>query len=352
MGTVALILSAIFGVFFVYGLIYTIAQPRESGKGTVRHPKAYAYIGSICGLLFLIPSVICAFQTDGDVYASIGFLAFAFLSVILVINYMTAKIIYDDYTFTYTDFFGRSFRYDYSEIESLDENSMDVVLRVGKKKISVDMMSRGFADFLRTANKGYRRHHKRGIPPPDREKDIFRGNIKGTDELILGYSIGSVVILIVVAFLIALPFIEYDESDTELRETSFVSYRYHNNDIYFMASDGFEYSIRNYDDSTDIASVIALCDSGESLNAYCRKVNPKHGDDYYNLRALKIGDEFILTFDETNRLEQNSNMFGIPFAIGFLVYWGITVVMTVLVGRNPRKYKKLVPLFFKKTQIR
>ena len=352
MGTVALILSAIFGVFFVYGLIYTIAQPRESGKGTVRHPKAYAYIGSICGLLFLIPAVICAFQTDGDVYASIVFLAFSLLSAILVVNYMTAKIIYDDYTFTYTNFFGRSFRYDYSEIESLDENSMDVVLRVGKRKISVDMMSRGFADFLRTANMGYRRHHKRGIPPPDREKDIFRGNIKGTDELILGYSIGSVVILIVAAFLIALPFVEYDESDTELRETSFVSYRYHNNDIYFMALDGFEYSIRNYDDSTDIASVIALCDSGESLNAYCRKVNPKHGDDYYNLRALKIGDEFILTFEETNRLEQNSNMFGIPFAIGFLIYWIITVVMTVVVGRNPRKYKKLVPLFFKKTQIR
>lgn len=352
MGTVALILSAIFGVFFVYGLIYTIAQPRESGKGTVRHPKAYAYIGSICGLFFLIPSVICAFQTDGDVYASIVFLAFSLLSAILVVNYMTAKIIYDDYTFTYTDFFGRSFRYDYSEIESLDENSMDVVLRVGKKKISVDMMSRGFADFLRTANMGYRRHHKRGIPPPDREKDIFRGNIRGTEEQILGLAIGSVVILGVAIFLFILPFVKYDESDTELRETSFVSYRYHNNDIYFMASDGFEYSIRNYDDSTDIASVIALCDSGESLNAYCRKVNPKHGDDYYNLRALKIGDEFILTFDETNRLEQNSNMFGIPFAIGFLVYWGITVVMTVLVGRNPRKYKKLVPLFFKKEQIR
>jgi hypothetical protein len=352
MGTVALVISAILGIFFIYSLIYTILQPSEQKKGVLRPPKLISYIGSICGLLFLIPSVICAFETDNDVYASIGFLAFAFLSVILVINYMSTKITYDDYTFTYTDFFGRSSLYDYSEITSMDENRMDVVLRVGKKKISVDMISPGFADFLRTANIGYRRHHGRGIPPPDREKDLFRGNIKGTDELILGYSIGSVVILIVVAFLIALPFVEYDESDTELRETSFVSYKYHNNDIYFMASDGFEYSIRNYDDSTDIASVIALCDSGESLNAYCRKVNPKHGDDYYNLRALKIGDEFILTFEETNRLERNSNMFGIPFAIGFLIYWIITVVMTVVVGRNPKKYKKLLPLFFKKEQIR
>lgn len=352
MGTVALILSAIFGVFFVYGLIYTIAQPRESGKGTVRHPKAYAYIGSICGLLFLIPAVICAFQTDGDVYASIVFLAFSLLSAILVVNYMTAKIIYDDYTFTYTDFFGRSFRYDYSEITSMDENRMDIVLRVGKKKISVDMMSRGFADFLRTANMGYRRHHKRGIPPPDREKDIFRGNIRGTEEQILGLAIGSVVILGVAIFLFILPFVKYDESDTELHETSFVSYRYHNNDIYFMASDGFEYSIRNYDDSTDIASVIALCGSDDSLQIYCRKVDPKRGDDYYNMKAIKVGDEFVLTFDETNRLEQNSNMFAIPFAIGFLVYWGITVVMTILVGRNPKKYKKLLPLFFKKEQIR
>ena len=208
MGNVALILSAIFGVFFVYGLIYTIAQPRESGKGTVRHPKAYAYIGSICGLLFLIPAVICAFKTNDEVYASICFLAFDLLALVLVLAYMSSRITYDEYTFTYTDILGRSFRYDYSEIESLDENSMDVVLRVGKRKISVDMISRGFADFLRTANMGYRRHHKRGIPPPDREKDIFRGNIKGTDELILGYSIGSVVILIVVAFLIALPFVK------------------------------------------------------------------------------------------------------------------------------------------------
>ena len=352
MGTVALILSAVFGIFFIYGLIYTIVQPRESGKGTVRHPKAYAYIGSICGLLFLIPAVICAFKTNDEVYASIGFLAFDLLALVLVLAYMSSRITYDEYTFTYTDILGRNFRYDYSEIESLDENSMDVVLRVGKKKISVDMMSRGFADFLRTANKGYRRHHKRGIPPPDREKDLFHGNIRGTDELILGYSIGTVVIIGVVIFLMVMPFIKYDESSTTLRETTLLTYRYDDNDIFFTASDGYEYELRNYDGSTDVEAIIALCGSDEQLYIYCRKVNPKHGDDYYNMNAIKVGDEFVLTFDETNRLEQNSNMFGIPFAIGFLIYWIVTVIMTVVVGRNPRKYKKLAPLFFKKSQIR
>lgn len=352
MGTVALILSAVFGIFFIYGLIYTIVQPSELEKGTLRRPKAFSYIGNVCGLLFLIPSVICAFQTDNDVYASICFLAFALLGVILVIAYMSTKITYDDYTFTYTDFWGRSFCYNYSEISSIDENRMDVVLRVGKKKISVDMMSRGFADFLRTANKGYRSYHGRGIPPPDREKDLFRGNIKGTDEIILGYAIGSVVILVVVVFLLVLPFVEYDETDTDLRESSFVSYRYHDNDIFFMAADGFEYELRNYDDSTDIASIIALCESGEDLSIYCRKLNPKSGDDYYNIKAIKLGDTFILTFEETNRLERNSNMFAIPFAIGFLIYWIVTVIMTVVVGRNPVKYKKIVWLFFRKDQIR
>ena len=352
MGAVALILSAVFGIFFIYGLIYTIVQPRESDKGTVRHPKAYAYIGSICGLLFLIPAVICAFKTNDEVYASICFLAFDLLALVLVLAYMSSRITYDEYTFTYTDILGRSFRYDYSEIESLDENSMDVVLRVGKKKISVDMMSRGFADFLRTANKGYRRHHKRGIPPPDREKDLFHGNIRGTDELILGYSIGTVVIIGIVIFLMALPFIKYDESSTTLRETTLLTYRYDDNDIFFTASDGYEYELRNYDDSTDVEAIIALCGSDEQLYIYCRKVNPKHGDDYYNMKAIKVGDEFVLTFDETNRLEQNSNMFGIPFAIGFLIYWIVTLIMTVVVGRNPRKYKKLAPLFFKKSQIR
>ena len=352
MGTVALIFSAVFGIFFIYGLIYTIAQPSELENGTLRHPKAISYLGNVCGLLFLIPSVICAFQTDNDVYASIGFLAFSLLSAILVIAYMSTKITYDDYSFTYTDFFGRSFRYDYSEISSMDENRMDVVLRVGKKKISVDMMSRGFADFLRTANRGYRSYHKRGIPPPDREKDIFRGNIKGTDEIILGYSIGSIVILVVVTFLLVLPFVKYDESSTDLREATFISYRFADNDILFTASDGLEYELRNYDDSTDISSVIALCESGDELEIYCRKVTPKRRGDYYNIKAIKLGDDFILTFEETNRLERNSNMFGIPFAIGFLVYWIVTVVMTIVVGRNPIKYKKIAWLFFKKEQIR
>lgn len=352
MGTIALILSAAFGIFFIYGLIFTISSPRKLEKGLVMQPKAYSYIGTVCGLLFLVPAVICAFQTDNDVYASLCFLAFDLLCAILVIAYMSSSITYDEFSFTYRDFWGRDFRYDYSEITSIDENSMDVVLRVDKKKISVDMMSRGFADFLHTANKGYRRYHKKGIPPPDREKDLFHGNIRGTDELILGYSIGSVVILVVVIFLIALPFIEYDESDTELRELSFVSYRYDDNDIFFEASDGFEYELRNPDESTDVASVIALCESGEELSLYCRRVTPKRRDNYYNIKAIKVGDEFILTFDETNRLERNSNMFGIPFAIGFLIYWIVTVVMTVVVGRNPAKYKKLVPLFFRKGQIR
>lgn len=352
MGTAILIISAVFGLFFIYSLIYTIAQPSESEKGTIRYPKAFSYIGSVCGLLLLFPAVICAFQTDNDVYAAIVFFLFDLLGVILVLSYMSTKITYDEYAFTYTDFFGRSFRYDYSEISSMDENQMDVVLRVGKKKISVGMMSRGFADFLRTANLGYRRHHGKEIPPPDREKDIFRGNIKGTDEIVLGYTIGSVVILVVVIFLLVLPFVKYDESNTDLRETTFVSYRYHDNDILFMAADGFEYELRNYDDSTDIASVIALCESGDELEIYCRKVTPKRRGDYYNIKAIKLGDDFILTFEETNRLERNSNMFGIPFAIGFLVYWIVTVVMTIVVGRNPRKYKKIAWLFFKKEQIR
>lgn len=352
MGAVALVISAILGSFFIYGFIYTVKQPSIYETGTVRLSKLPAFIGSVCGMLFLIPSVICAFEKDSDVYASIGFLAFSLLAAVLVVSYINTRITYDDTAFTYRGFLGRECRYDYCEITSLDVNVQDVTIRVGKKKISVDFLSYNYEDFLAKANKGYRHYHKKGIPPRDKKKDIFRGNIRGSDELVLGYIIGTVVIFATCIFIGVLPFVEEDETTTDLRETTFVSYSYKDDDLRFVATDGFEYELRNYDDSTDIASVISLCETGDSILVYCKEVDPKHGDNYFSIKAIKLGEETVLSFEETNRLHRKSNMFGIPFAIGFLIFWILTLVMTIIVGRNPTKYKKLVPLFFKGQYIR
>lgn len=352
MGAVALIISAILGLFFIYGLIYTIKQPSSYEKGTVRLSKIPAFIGLVCGMLFLIPSVVCAFEKDSDVYASIVFLAFSLLAAVLVVSYINTRITYDDTSFTYRGFFGNESRYDYFEITSLDVNVQDVTMRVGRKRISVDFLSYNYADFLAKANKGYRRYHNKGIPPRDKKKDIFRGNIRGSDEIVLGYIIGTVVIFALCIFLCVLPFVEDDETTTDLREATFISYRCEDDDLRFVATDGFEYELRNYDGSTDIASVIKLCETGDTVSVYCKEVNPKNGDNYYNIKAIKLGDETILSFDEINRLNRNSNMFGIPFAIGFFIFWAITVIMTVIVGRNPKKYKKLAPLFFNRRYIK
>lgn len=348
MSIAVIIVSAALAVFFIYGIIYTARQPKIPPKGQLRLPKVQSYIGGVCGLLFLIPTVLCALSEKQDeVYLSLGFLFFVLLAAVIVVLYINQRIEYDELAFTVKDFFGRTRRYDYSEITSLDVNVNDVTVRVGRKKISVDLMSEGFEDFLRNANRGYRHHHRKGIPPRDKEKDIFRGNIRGSDELLLGYIIGTVVIFAISVFLCFMPFVEDDETTTDLRETTFISYRYEENDIRFTAADGFEYELRNYDDSTDIASIIELCDSGESISVYCNKVNPKSGEDYYSINAIKLGDRTVLSFEETNRLRRNNNMFAIPFAIGFVIFWILTLVMTVIVGRNPQKYKKLVPLFFK-----
>ncbi len=352
MGTVALVISVIFGVFFIYGLIYTALQPSETEKGTLRHSKAPSYIGSMCGLFFLIPSVICALEKDSDVYLSLGFLAFATLGAVLVIAYMNTRIIYDDTTFTYKDFFGRISRYDYADITSLDVNLQDVTIRVGKKRISVEMTSVGFSDFLSKANKGYRRYHNRTIPPRAREKDLFHGNIKDTGGFIFAYILVGVVCVGFIVLSFCMTFGGEDESTTELRQTVFLSYRYYDNDLMLRGSDSFEYEVRDFDGQTDIASVISLCGGGETLSVYCKKVNPKNGDDYYNIKAIKLGDEYILTFDETNRLTQNSNMPLIPLSIGFLVVWSIFCILSLIVGRNPKKYKKLAPLLFDKRYIR
>lgn len=352
MGTVALIISAILGAFFVYGLIYTVLQPREPEKGTLRHTKAASYIGSICGLLFLIPSVICAFEKDNDVYVSIGFLAFAVLGAVLVIAYMNTKITYDDTTFTYRDFFGRTSRYDYADITSLDVNTMDVTIRVGKKKISVEMISIGFEDFLSKVNKGYRHHHKKSIPPIEKEKDLFHGHIKDTEGFIFAFILVGVVCIAFIVLCFHMTFSGNDESTTELRETVFISYRYDDNDLMLQATDGLEYEVRDFDEQTDIESITSLCDSGEAVSVYCKKVNPKNGDDYYNAKAIRLGDDFILTFDETNRLTRNANMPLIPVSIGFLILWVIFCILSVIVGRNPEKYKKLAPLLFDKRYIK
>ena len=352
MGTVVLVISAMLGIFFIFSLIYTIRQPNCFDKGIVRLSKMPAYIGIVCGMLFLIPSVICAFEKDSDVYASIVFLLFSFLGVVLVIAYINTEITYDDTAFTYKGFFGNTKRYDYAEITSLDVNTMEVILRIGKKKISVDFISHNHADFIFKVKKGYVRYHKKRIPPRPKEKDIFHGHIMDSDGFIFAFILITAVCIAFIGLTVYMTFVGNDESTTELRETVFVSYRYDDNDLMFIGADGFEYEVRDPDGQINVSALVNLCDSGDAVSVYCKKVNPKSGDDYYNAKAIKSGDEFILTFEDTNRTTQNANMILIPFAIGFLVIWILFGIGAVIVGRNPKKYKKLVPIFFKDGYVR
>ncbi|MGO5357897.1 hypothetical protein ACTQYZ_01145 [Anaerofustis sp. LCP19S3_F7] len=129
-------------------------------RAIVKESKFVLILGIISGIFFFIISIISLISSilDNDIMTFIFCLitlgSFLFLSIYLVISYLRRKLILYDNYFTYTKTLGKTKKYEYSEISSVQIlNKMGdkklIIYKNDKKIVSIENNMVGYKDVIK-----------------------------------------------------------------------------------------------------------------------------------------------------------------------------------------------------------
>ena len=334
----------------VSGLLAVLRQPKKAKQGEVHLPALLAIIGIVGCAAFLIPTIITAF-TEPKPWISLAFLAFSLLGASLIVAFINCRVSYDRDGFVAKNFWGIKRKYTYDQVTGIKEGIHENYLFIGKRKVMIDELAVGGAEFIGFVRKQYRTtHNGRALPVIRKTKgDIFNGNVEDVFGFMFAYISVSVLILVTMAILVWYVFLTPSSvANTEERQASFESYTVEKTVIRLSASDDRIYSVRTVGKDYDVDRIKALCDSETVYTVYVKEVTPDDGEEYYSVKAIRYEDSYILSFEETNTRHRQEYWVLPLFPLGFALMWGIYVFFSIKVGRNPKKYsKRVIGLFFK-----
>lgn len=338
----------------VGGVLALLRQPKKAEEGKVRHPLFTGILGLVCATLFLIPTLITAFS-DESIWIPLIFFAFSSLGLFLFFIYLNCRITYDDNGFTVKNLFGVKKSYTYDEITNLREDMSEDVLFVGGRKISVERISVGGFEFIAFAKKKYKQLHSgQGIPKAKRSKlDLFNGNIRDAESFLLVYVILGILVIVCLIFALYFTFTTYSPENTVKQEVLFSSFADEGDEIVLTSKDGEIYKIRFFDDAFDASAIEKICNGKTTMTVYVEEISPDDEEPYFFVYAIARHNNYLLSFDQTNAWHRKEYAPLIPITVVLLLLFASAIVGSVIVGRNPKKYKKwVVRLFFKDYSVK
>ncbi len=338
----------------VGGVLALLRQPKKAEEGKVRHPLFIGILGLVCATLFLIPTLITAFS-DESIWIPLIFFAFSSLGLFLFFIYLNCRITYDDNGFTVKNLFGVKKSYTYDEITNLREDMSEDVLFVGGRKISVERISVGGFEFIAFAKKKYKQLHSgQGIPKAKRSKlDLFNGNIYDAESFLLVYVILGILVIVCLIFALYFTFTTYSPENTVKQQVLFSSFADEGDEIVLTSKDEEIYKIRFFDDAFDASAIEQICNGKTTTTVYVEKISPDDEEPYFFVYAIARHNNYLLSFDQTNAWHRKEYAPLIPISVALLLLFASAIVGSVIVGRNPKKYKKwVVRLFFKDSSVK
>ena len=190
-------------------------------------------------------------------------------------------------------------------------------------------------------------HDGQELPSPQKSKrDIFKGNVEFTGAHVGNYILGGVVFLGILAFSLWISFFsKHDETNTLREELCFTSCAASETTVFLELPDQPAYRIR-IDETVDVAAIAAKCDGQTPLTVYSEDVHPRRSEPFHRVYALFCDGEELLSFEESDRLHGKAFR---PFTlvVGVLtLLWGLFVIFSIIVGRNPQKFSQKTWNFF------
>ena len=138
------------------------------------------------------------------------------------------------------------------------------------------------------------------------------------------------------------------EENTIRQQVVFSSCFTEDNALIIKSNENKVYKVFNLNDDEKIESIKSFCDGKTEIEVYSIEQSGTKSGDYYLVKAIKVKEVSILSFDETNELHKMNSLPLVYMLAGFNVLWILFVIFSIKIGRNPRKYsKKIVRLFFK-----
>jgi len=339
----------------VRGVLAFMRRPKKPEEGKVYLPKFMLILGLITSIFFLIPTFITSFS-DEPVWIPIIFFAFSLLGGVLIIAFVNCRISYDPYGFDAKNFFGKKKSYTYDQVTAIKINTHEVYLYMDKSRVAVDEFSIGGNDFLNFVEQKYKElHNGKDIPSPPKSKhDIFNGNVKDVGSLLFAYILVSVVCIAFLGVTVWSVFFRPNTAEnTTAQQVTFLSCTVADDKIQFRDADQQLYQINNVDAQFDATALTKICDGETAVTAYWTKATPEDAEEYYSVKAILHGESYLLSFDETNRWNQQANQSILLFPAIFLLVWWAYIAGAIVVGRNPQKFsKKVIRIFFKDEQIK
>ena len=338
----------------VGGVLAVLRQPKKAEEGKVRHSLFMGILGLVCATLFLIPTLITAFS-DESIWIPLIFFAFSSLGPFLFFIYLNCRITYDDNGFTVKNLFGVKKSYTYDEITSLREDMSEDVLFVGERKISVERITVGGFAFIAFAKKKYRQLHSgQAIPKAKRSKlDLFNGNIRDAESFLLVYVILGILVIVCLILALYFTFTTYSPENTVKQQVLFSSFADVGDEIVLTSKDGEIYKIRFFDDAFDASAIEQICNGKTTTTVYVEAISPDDEEPYFFVYAIEHHSNYLLSFEQTNAWHRKEYAPLIPITVVLLLLFASAIVGSIIVGRNPRKYKKwIVRLFFKDSYVK
>ena len=334
----------------VTGFLRYFRQSKQAEENTVYLPKLFAILGAISSAIFLIPALITVFS-DGSLWKPIPFLLLSLLGAALIIAFVNCRISYDEEGFVSKNFFGVKRKFTYQQVTAIKENMFEKFIYIGKRRILVDQFSIGGDTFIKLVKRKYRTMHDgQSLPKIHKTKhDIFKGNVKDTGGFLFTYILIGVLVIGLLIFAIHLTYFTTSTPRNTIKQSvHFVSCTTKEEEIVLTSANHQIYIIQFIDKQFDVKDIQDLCDGNKLVTIYSKEITPADGENYYLAKAIAYNNNYVLSFDETNKLHRQEYTLLVIVAVVMCFAWGALVSFSIIIGRNPKKFsKRLIKLFFK-----
>lgn len=328
-------------------------KPEKAKRGRVHLNKALPVLGVFGTVFFAALAVLSARKGEALWYV---FVIFAVACPTLVIAWLNVRITYWDTGFTVRNFWGITRKYTYDRVTGIREERTDTFLYLGDSGFAVDRSAIGAEDFLSFVEFKYSALHEgNSLPVVENTKfDLFHGNVNHAESLLGGYIAVFVLCLGFLVFFVCYTFFMPCTEENTLEHTViFASCRASSREVVLTAVDGQRYVIRFTHEGFPYEPIGAVCDGKTAVTCYSVAVTPEGEAPYYSLKALVCNGDYLLNFEQTNRLHSREYWPGIAFAGALCLLWVAYGACAVTVGRNPEKYSAaVIRLFFKEGYLR
>lgn len=321
----------------------------QKKDGKVFLHKLFPVVGAIGTAFSLVSGFITSFS-DEPIWVPVVFFVFSLLAIALIIAYVNCRISYDENGFIAKNFFGRKKQATYSEITGIQKNMHETYIYIGKRRVMVDEFSIGGKEFINLVKKKYRTlHNGQSLPKITKTKnDIFNGHVNDVAGFYAAYIIVFVFLIGVMVLLMCYTFIPNSINNTIEQTVIFNSCEIIKDEIVLTATDNQIYKITFDVEQINIQEIKTICNGKSEVTTYSKEVTPDDEEDYYSVKAIKNKDDYLLSFEETNKLNRLEGLKVIGLFLFMLLIWNAYIVASIVVGRNPQKFsKKVVKMFFK-----